>query len=399
MVQAVVSKVPAAELTFRKVREALEAQAGCDLSSRKAEIKEYTMVALEKLKEKQEKPKAEPKPPKKMLASYRLSEFLGETDPNEMLLISRKEVNERLRAYFKDNNLYDEDDRRVVILDEALYKVFRVKKFTVFKMQKHLSDHLKDPKKMQGQNEPETSSEEEDEDEAEEEEEDDDDDDDDESSDLDEDGEEEGKPKSKKKKKKKSTTKAKRMKFPEKKKRKLPSRHGVKYFQSSYMHFSQSFRPQLKAENPDASFVEQAKMLGARWKSMDAAARAPYEATAQADKERYRAEVGEKGTKRRKTPKKKKSTGGSAKPNAFQKPVRLSSELAAVLGGVTEMPRTMVTKELWKYIKEHELQNPADGREIVCDEKLKVVMGGVDRVHMMKMQGFLKAHMRNVEKE
>ena len=39
--------------------------------------------------------------------------------------------------------------------------------------------------------------------------------------------------------------------------------------------------------------------------------------------------------------------------------------------GKNEGPRTEVTKELWAYIREHNLQNPKDKREILCDEKLE----------------------------
>ena len=38
------------------------------------------------------------------------------------------------------------------------------------------------------------------------------------------------------------------------------------------------------------------------------------------------------------------------------------------------LSRTEVTKRLWAYIKEHNLQNPANKRNILCDDKLKAVM-------------------------
>ena len=38
---------------------------------------------------------------------------------------------------------------------------------------------------------------------------------------------------------------------------------------SAYMFFSQDWRERVKAENPDASFGEIGKLLGARWKELD----------------------------------------------------------------------------------------------------------------------------------
>lgn len=43
-----------------------------------------------------------------------------------------------------------------------------------------------------------------------------------------------------------------------------------------------------------------------------------------------------------------------------------------------------VTKRVWAYIKEHDLQNPADRREILCDEKMEAVMNR-KKIKMFKM--------------
>ena len=52
------------------------------------------------------------------------------------------------------------------------------------------------------------------------------------------------------------------------------------------------------------------------------------------------------------------------------------------------MPRTEVVKKLWDYIKAHNLQNPANKRDILCDDKLKAVMGK-DEVTMFEMTGLV----------
>lgn len=53
----------------------------------------------------------------------------------------------------------------------------------------------------------------------------------------------------------------------------------------------------------------------------------------------------------------------------------ISDELAAFLDGGKHMARTTIVKSLWKYIKEHNLQNPMDKREIILDDKMKAVFG------------------------
>lgn len=53
----------------------------------------------------------------------------------------------------------------------------------------------------------------------------------------------------------------------------------------------------------------------------------------------------------------------------------LSPQLREFLGSDENLPRTTVVKQVWDYIKEHNLQNPLDRREIFCDEKMEPVFG------------------------
>ena len=80
-----------------------------------------------------------------------------------------------------------------------------------------------------------------------------------------------------------------------------------------------------------------------------------------------------------------------AKSAAFMKALKPSPELAAVVGS-EPLPRTEVTKRLWDYIKERNLQNPANKRNILCDDKLKAVMGK-DEVTMFEMTGLVGKHL------
>ena len=55
-----------------------------------------------------------------------------------------------------------------------------------------------------------------------------------------------------------------------------------------------------------------------------------------------------------------------------------------------------MTKQVWEYIKSHELQDQGDKRYIVCDDKLKVLLKQ-DKVHMFQMTKILSTHMFNPE--
>ena len=69
---------------------------------------------------------------------------------------------------------------------------------------------------------------------------------------------------------------------------------------------------------------------------------------------------------------------------ALLKPMNLSAELEAVIGK-GPMPRSEVVKQIWVYIKKHDLQNPKNKRNILADDKLKVVFGGKAEVTMFEM--------------
>ncbi len=81
------------------------------------------------------------------------------------------------------------------------------------------------------------------------------------------------------------------------------------------------------------------------------------------------------------------------KPNAaFMKPLTPSATLAAVVGA-EPLPRTEVTKKLWEYIKKHDLQDPANRRNINADAKLRPIFGK-DQVSMFEMTKLVSAHLK-----
>lgn len=100
-----------------------------------------------------------------------------------------------------------------------------------------------------------------------------------------------------------------------------------------------------------------------------------------------------KATKRKRkgaeTPLKKKR---KPKKPGLQPPYRLSKEMTEVVGKEI-LPRPQVVTALWEYIKGKNLQNPDDKREIICDDKLKSIMGGKDRVTMFTMNRYITDHL------
>ncbi|KAF7982277.1 hypothetical protein HWV62_29531 [Athelia sp. TMB] len=95
------------------------------------------------------------------------------------------------------------------------------------------------------------------------------------------------------------------------------------------------------------------------------------------------------------SPKKRKrkassaGAGGGVAKGGFAKEYALSAPLAALLS-VPTLSRPQVVKQLWVYIKGHELQNPANKREILCDDALRDVFG-CDKIDMFRMNKVLGA--------
>lgn len=78
--------------------------------------------------------------------------------------------------------------------------------------------------------------------------------------------------------------------------------------------------------------------------------------------------------------------------SAFMKPMTISSELAEIVGK-GPMPRSEVVKKLWVYIKENNLQDPKNKRNINADKSLKEVFGGKAVVNMFEMTKLVSKHL------
>jgi chromatin remodeling complex protein RSC6 len=89
---------------------------------------------------------------------------------------------------------------------------------------------------------------------------------------------------------------------------------------------------------------------------------------------------------------KKGAAKAGGAPNALQKPLQPSQELAAVVG-VGPIPRGEVVSKVWDYIKKNNLQNPDNKREILADDTLQKVFGK-DKVTMFEMNKYLAQHLK-----
>ncbi|KAF5203941.1 SWIB/MDM2 domain superfamily protein [Thalictrum thalictroides] len=85
------------------------------------------------------------------------------------------------------------------------------------------------------------------------------------------------------------------------------------------------------------------------------------------------------------------TTTGKREPRGITKPKPISPAMQELLG-VTEIPRTQALKQIWAYIKQHNLQDPENKKIIVCDEKLKKIFAGKERVGFLEISGLLNPH-------
>ena len=99
-----------------------------------------------------------------------------------------------------------------------------------------------------------------------------------------------------------------------------------------------------------------------------------------------------KGKSESKSKRKKKKNDSPDSNRISVRKVLLSAPLQKFLGS-EELPRTQVVKMIWQYIKEHDLQNPKDRREILCDEKMEPIFG--KKMTMFSMNKLLTKHLFN----
>ena len=92
----------------------------------------------------------------------------------------------------------------------------------------------------------------------------------------------------------------------------------------------------------------------------------------------------------------KMKRAGNRAPAGFIKPTLIGDELAKFLGAPigTEMARTAVTKQITKYVKSNDLQDPTNGRTIIPDAALAKLLkiSKNDELTYFNLQRYLAPH-------
>jgi chromatin remodeling complex protein RSC6 len=88
----------------------------------------------------------------------------------------------------------------------------------------------------------------------------------------------------------------------------------------------------------------------------------------------------------------RKGEGGTS-TDGLHRALKVSPELADVIGG-EDIARADAVSKIWAYIRENNLQNPEDKREILADDKLRKVFDK-DKVTMFEMNKHLSRHLSN----
>lgn len=76
------------------------------------------------------------------------------------------------------------------------------------------------------------------------------------------------------------------------------------------------------------------------------------------------------------------------RPQGILKPQPVSPAFERFLG-MSEISRSDAVKIVWDYIKEKKLQNPENKKEIFCDEKLKTIFSGRDKVGFLEIASLI----------
>ena len=87
----------------------------------------------------------------------------------------------------------------------------------------------------------------------------------------------------------------------------------------------------------------------------------------------------------------------ATKTGGIHAPVTPSADLAAIVGSAP-LPRSQVISKVWDHIKKNNLQNPANKREILADDKLSKVFGK-DKVTMFEMNQHISKHLSRGDRQ
>jgi len=104
----------------------------------------------------------------------------------------------------------------------------------------------------------------------------------------------------------------------------------------------------------------------------------------------------EKNEKQMKKMQKKNANKKKRKPSGFAKPLNVTDDLCSFMGknSGTKIARTEVTQHLIKYIKDNNLQNNENKRNIIPDKKLKKLLKlkKKDELTYFNLQKYMNVH-------
>ena len=92
-------------------------------------------------------------------------------------------------------------------------------------------------------------------------------------------------------------------------------------------------------------------------------------------------------------PSPKTNTAKGRAAGALARPVQPDEALAAVVGP-GPLPRAEITKRVWAYICERNLQDPQNRRNVNADETLQVLFDGKTQVTMFELAKLVNGHAR-----
>lgn len=78
-------------------------------------------------------------------------------------------------------------------------------------------------------------------------------------------------------------------------------------------------------------------------------------------------------------------------------PVQVSQELSDVCDGVSSLSRPEITSHVWRYIRQHNLQDKEQKRKIWTDDKLKRICDNAESVDCFHLSSFVARHIKSAK--
>ncbi|CAN6471938.1 unnamed protein product [Victoria cruziana] len=73
-------------------------------------------------------------------------------------------------------------------------------------------------------------------------------------------------------------------------------------------------------------------------------------------------------------------------------PINLPSNLRDFMGGQSQMSRLKCFLRVWSYIRDKNLQDPRNRNLVNCDDKLRSIFLGMNKIKLSELPGLVKLH-------